>query len=50
MNTYLVFLRFRLMRGEMSREEYLVEIDFVRSELEKLNKPHWCEFLAAWAR
>ena len=38
------------MRGEMSREEYLVEIDFVRSELEKLNKPHWSEFLAAWAR
>jgi predicted PolB exonuclease-like 3'-5' exonuclease len=50
MNTYLVFLRFRLMNGEMSREEYDAEIVFVRGELEKLNKPHWREFLAAWAK
>jgi len=49
MNTYLVFLRFRLMRGEMSRGEYDAEIAFVRDELGKLNKPHWGEFLAAWA-
>jgi predicted PolB exonuclease-like 3'-5' exonuclease len=48
MNTYLVFLRFCLMRGEMSREEYIAEIGFVRGELEKLMKPHWREFLAAW--
>ena len=48
MNTYLVFLRFRLMRGEMSRAEYDAEIAFVRAELEKLDKPHWREFLAAW--
>jgi predicted PolB exonuclease-like 3'-5' exonuclease len=48
MNTSLVFLRFRLMRGEISREEYGGEIGFVRGELEKLNKPHWREFLAAW--
>jgi len=48
MNTYLVFLRFRLMRGEVSRAEHDAEIDFVRGELEKLNKPHWREFAAAW--
>ena len=48
MNTYLVFLRFRLMRGEVSRAEYETEIRFVRSELDALNKPHWQEFLAAW--
>ena len=48
MNTYLVHLRFRLMRGEISREEYESEILFVRKELENLNKPHWKEFLAAW--
>ncbi|MDR0576162.1 MAG: 3'-5' exonuclease [Candidatus Accumulibacter sp.] len=48
MNTYLVHLRFRLMRGEMSREEYESEIRFIRGELEKLDKPHWREFLAAW--
>ena len=48
MNTYLVSLRFRLMRGEMTRAEYDTEISFVRAELEKLDKPHWQEFLAAW--
>ena len=49
MNTYLVFQRFRLMRGELSREAYDAEIDFVRAELKRLDKPHWREFVAAWA-
>ena len=48
LNTYLVSLRFRLMRGELSRDDYAVEIDFVRGELTRLDKPHWREFLAAW--
>jgi len=48
MNTYLVSLRFRLMRGELSRTEYEEEISFVREQLLKLDKPHWREFLAAW--
>ena len=49
MNTYLVSLRFRLMRGELTRAEYEDEIVFVRCELSKLDKPHWHEFLAAWS-
>ena len=48
MNTYLVSLRFRLLRGELSREDYEQEIEFVRNELIKIDKPHWHEFLAAW--
>ena len=48
MNTYLVFLRFRLMRGELSRPEYDAEIEFVRAELQRLDKAHWREFLSAW--
>ena len=48
MNTYLVSLRFRLMRGELSRADYAQEIEFVRGELVRLDKPHWHEFLAAW--
>ncbi|HJW03255.1 MAG TPA: 3'-5' exonuclease [Azospira sp.] len=47
-NTYLVSARFRLMRGEMSREEYAAEMTFVREELAKIGKPHWQEFIAAW--
>jgi hypothetical protein len=37
------------MRGELSRDEYDTEIRFVQSELAKLDKPHWREFLAAFA-
>ena len=50
LNTYLVSLRFRLMRGELSRADYEVEVGFVRGELTRLDKPHWREFLAAWSR
>ena len=46
--TYLVSTRFRLMRGEVSREEHLAERAFIKAELAKLDKPHWQEFLAAW--
>ncbi|HET7775093.1 MAG TPA: 3'-5' exonuclease, partial [Azospira sp.] len=47
-NTYLVSTRFRLMRGEVSREEHEAELAFIKAELGKLDKPHWQEFLAAW--
>jgi predicted PolB exonuclease-like 3'-5' exonuclease len=47
-NTYLVFNRFRLLRGELSREEAWAEEAFIRAELARLEKPHWQEYLAAW--
>ncbi|MDR1350264.1 MAG: 3'-5' exonuclease [Zoogloeaceae bacterium] len=49
-NTYLVFNRFRLMRGEQDKTEALAEEAFVRAELDKLDKPHWREYLAAWGQ
>jgi predicted PolB exonuclease-like 3'-5' exonuclease len=47
-NTHLVFLRFQLMRGILSREAYQAECDLVRHTLEKSSEPHWREFLASW--
>jgi len=47
-NTYLVYCRYLLMRGAMSREAYNVEIDLVRSSLALLDGPHWKEYLSAW--
>ena len=47
-NTYLVYCRYLLMRGAMSREAYNTEIDLVRSSLASLDGPHWKEYLAAW--
>lgn len=48
LNTYLVLLRFRLMRGQLSREEYDREIEHVRGVLTALPQPHWQQFMAGW--
>jgi predicted PolB exonuclease-like 3'-5' exonuclease len=47
-NTYLVFLRFQLMRGVLSLEQYESECGLVRSTLGKASEPHWQEFLGQW--
>jgi len=47
-NTYLVFLRFQLMRGVLTHEAYQSECDLVRATLAKSDGPHWQEFLALW--
>lgn len=47
-NTYLVYNRFRLMRGEISHEAEAAESRFVRETLAALPGQHWSDFLAAW--
>ncbi|MGH8237105.1 MAG: 3'-5' exonuclease, partial [Steroidobacteraceae bacterium] len=47
-NTYLIFLRFDLMRGRLLPEEYRAEVARVRDVLTQQAKPHFQEFLAAW--
>ena len=48
-NTWLVFVRFQLMRGALTRARYRKECELVRGELSKIDLPHWREFLAAWS-
>jgi 3'-5' exonuclease len=48
LNTFLIYLRFELMRGMLSREEFIRECDRVRFALRTQSKPHFEEFLAAW--
>ena len=48
LNTYLVYLRFQLITGQLLEQEYDQEIDYIRSELKKENKTHINEFLNAW--
>ena len=48
LNTYLVYLRFELIRGHLSPEAYAQECALVRSTLEAEAKPHLREFLDAW--
>jgi len=47
-NTYLVFLRFQLMRGVLPPDKYKQEIALMRATLEKSSEPHWKEFLEIW--
>lgn len=48
LNTYLIYLRFELMRGKLNQEEYNQECQRVREILQAENKPHLLEFLHAW--
>ncbi len=47
-NTYLVYNRFRRLRGELTADEERSETEFIRAYLDKIGAPHWQEFLAAW--
>ncbi len=47
-NTYLVFLRFQLMRGVLGREHYDAEIGVMRQFLAAQTASHWKEFAEAW--
>ena len=47
-NTYLLYLRFQLMRCAYSPERYASELGALRTYLEKRPEPHWGEFLSLW--
>jgi predicted PolB exonuclease-like 3'-5' exonuclease len=47
-NTYLIYLRFELLRGRLTREDYLNECGMVRGSLEASGKPHLSRFCDAW--
>lgn len=47
-NTYLVFLRFQLMRESLTAEQHQAECELVRKTLAGSTEPHWKEFLAQW--
>jgi predicted PolB exonuclease-like 3'-5' exonuclease len=47
-NTYLLYLRFQLMRGVLDAQQYRAECDLVRATLGKSAAPHWKEFLQLW--
>jgi 3'-5' exonuclease len=48
LNTYLVYQRFRLMRGEIDAGEYAREISIARERVGASEAPHWRAFTAAW--
>jgi len=48
LNTYLVYLRFDLMRGRLTPERHAEELERVKDLLRAGKEPHFAEFLHAW--
>lgn len=48
LNTYLVYLRFQLIRGQLGQPQYDEEIARIRGYLAEHTRPHFAQFLAAW--
>jgi len=49
LNTYLVYLRFEFMRGNLDKKDLEREYELVRSTIASMNVPHLNEFAEAWA-
>lgn len=49
LNTWLVFLRFEFMRGNLDAADLQREYRLVRDTLTGIDRPHLNEFLAAWS-
>jgi len=47
-NTYLLFLRFEYMRGNLDGNGYMAGYEQVRTSLADMAEPHAAEFLQAW--
>ncbi len=47
-NTYLMFLRFQLIRGWLTQEQYIRELALVRTHLAELPGEHWRTFEQHW--
>jgi hypothetical protein len=48
LNTYLIYLRFEMMRGRFTRERYAEEVERVKVLLRAGKESHFAEFLRAW--
>src|SRR5260221_10353878 len=48
-NTYLVFQRFQLIRGQCDEAQYRSELKLVRETLAKSGEKHWREFVERWS-
>jgi len=47
-NTYALFQRFQLIRGQLTPKAYAREVALLREFISAQPAPHWKEFLAAW--
>jgi predicted PolB exonuclease-like 3'-5' exonuclease len=48
LNTWLIYLRFQQLRGQLTRTQHVEELARVRACLSASAEPHFAEFLRAW--
>jgi len=48
LNTYLLYLRFQLVRGELDSASYQKELAVVETKLAQSDRPHLQQYLALW--
>jgi len=48
LNTYLIYLRFKLVRGELDSASYQSELAVVETKLAQSDRPHLQQYLALW--
>jgi predicted PolB exonuclease-like 3'-5' exonuclease len=48
LNTYLLYLRYQLIRGRLAEPAYQLECELVKSSLLEADRPQLHEFLAGW--
>ena len=48
LNTYLLYLRWESIRGNLTSDQLTAEYELVREELSRYNKKHFDQFLNAW--
>jgi 3'-5' exonuclease len=48
LNTYLIYLRFELTRGELDAAAYQKEVEVVEAKLAQSDRPHLKQYLALW--
>ncbi|HEY9182787.1 MAG TPA: 3'-5' exonuclease [Gammaproteobacteria bacterium] len=48
LNTYLIYLRFQLTRGELDPVGYQKELEVVEAKLAESGRPHLTEYLTLW--
>ncbi len=47
-NTWLMYCRFQLLRGNWNEQRYRSETDLLRETVAGIDAAHWREFLQAW--
>ena len=48
LNTYLIHLRFELIRGELDPAAYQKELEVVEAKLAQADRPHLKQYLELW--